>query len=215
MVICLKEEWKWVNGFDGVYQISNLGRIKSFKRMDDGYILSNQNAAGDYLRVVLNDTVSMKRRSVAIHILVVEHFIGEIPKGFHVHHKDGNKQNNRVDNLEMLTPKEHAIETIKHNPHILDGMIAYNKGRFIDDGRKRYQRNRFSTKRKFQKGRILQYTLDENLVGEYNNAMDAYRKTGVCQRNILQVANKEPYNSKGSVRKQAGGYIWRFEKEVM
>lgn len=61
----MKEEWKWVNGFEGVYQISNLGRIKSFKRTDDGYILSNQNATGDYLRVVLNDTVSMKRRSVA------------------------------------------------------------------------------------------------------------------------------------------------------
>lgn len=37
--------------------------------------------------------------------------------------------------------------------------------------------------------------------------------TGICQRNILQVANKEPYNSKGSIRKQAGGYVWKFEKE--
>ena len=36
---------------------------------------------------------------------------------------------------------------------------------------------------------------------------------GICGRNILQVANKEPYNSKGSVRKQAGGYVWKFEKE--
>ena len=40
-------------------------------------------------------------------------------------------------------------------------------------------------------------------------------KDGVCQRNILQVANKEPYNDKGFIRKQAGGYIWRFEKEVV
>lgn len=37
--------------------------------------------------------------------------------------------------------------------------------------------------------------------------------TGICQRNISQVASKEPYNSKGSVRKQAGGYAWEFEKE--
>ena len=47
----------------------------------------------------------------------------------------------------------------------------------------------------------------------YCNAMEASRNTGVCGRNILQVANKEPYNSKGSVRKQAGGYVWKFEKE--
>ena len=39
------------------------------------------------------------------------------------------------------------------------------------------------------------------------------RMTGICQRNISQVASKEPYNSKGSVRKQAGGYAWEFEKE--
>lgn len=48
-------------------------------------------------------------------------------------------------------------------------------------------------------------------------ATEASRVTGVCARNILQVADKEPFNSKGSVRKQAGGYIWKFadEKEVV
>lgn len=35
----------------------------------------------------------------------------------------------------------------------------------------------------------------------------------VCQRNILQVANKEPYNKNGKIRKQAGGFIWKFAIE--
>ena len=51
----------------------------------------------------------------------------------------------------------------------------------------------------------------------YVNCEIASRMTGICQRNISQVASKEPYNSKGNVRKQAGGYVWEFEKgsEVM
>jgi hypothetical protein len=39
-------------------------------------------------------------------------------------------------------------------------------------------------------------------------------ETGICARNILQVANKTPYNTKGKTRSMAGGYIWVFESEV-
>ena len=47
----------------------------------------------------------------------------------------------------------------------------------------------------------------------YENSCDASVSTGVCQRNILQVANKEPYNKNGKIRKQAGGFIWKFAIE--
>ena len=43
----------------------------------------------------------------------------------------------------------------------------------------------------------------------------AEKITGICSRNILQVANKEPFNKKGNIRKSAGGYIWKFESELM
>lgn len=49
----MREVWKDVKGFEGIYQISNKGRLKSFKRMKDGYILSTKNSKGDYLSVVL------------------------------------------------------------------------------------------------------------------------------------------------------------------
>ena len=175
--------------------------------------MSNINKNGWYLTVNLFNSEN-KRKTERIHRLVYETFVGKIPKGYQIHHKDGNKQNNMLENLVMLTPKEHTLETIKQNPHCLDGMIAYNKGRIIDDGRKRYAKSK-EPKSRFKYGKILQYSLDGEFINSYTNAADAYRDTGVCQRNILQVANKEPYNDKGSVRKQAGGYIWRFEKEVI
>lgn len=189
----MKEEWKWINGFEGIYQISNHGRVKSFKKTEGGYILSNQNIKGDYLRVVLNDTQTMKKRSVAIHVLVAEHFIGERPKGFHVHHKDENKQNNIVTNLEYIHPKQHRKETEKTHPQIITGIVNYNKS--------------------IKAVPIRQFTKDGEYIAEYANSEIASRITGICRRNILQVASKEPFNSKGNVRKQAGGYIWKYADE--
>ena len=63
--------------------------------------------------------------------------------------------------------------------------------------------------------RIVQLDKDDNFMAIYPNAVMAERITGVCSRNILQVANKTPFNSKGFIRKSAGGYKWRFESEVV
>lgn len=191
----MDEEWKWVNGFSGIYQISNFGRLKSFKRCSDGYILSERNEKGGYFSVVLRDSIQNKRRSVRIHVLVAETFIGEIPKGYHVHHKDDNKQNNIVTNLEIIHPKKHRKETLKKHPKINVGIANYNR---------------------FEKTKhILQYDSDGNFIAEYANGRIASELTGICQRNILQVANEEEYKP-GKVRKQAGGYVWKLkESEVI
>ena len=201
----MTEDWKWIKGCEGKYQISNHGRLKSFLKNQNGEIRSNINKKGWYITVNLIDN-SGKRNTLRIHRLVYENFAGEIPKGYHIHHKDGNKQNNMITNLEALSPKEHCFETIKHNPHILDGLIAYNKGTPIGDK---------TIYKRFPRGQIFQYTLNGEFIAKYPNAMDASRESGVCARNILQVASKEPFNKKGNIRKQAGGYIWRFEKEVV
>lgn len=186
------EEWRWVKGFEGLYQISNLGRLKSFKKYREGYILSENNKKGGYLSVVLTDNVQKKKRYTRLHNLVAEAFLGEIPVGYHVHHKDNNKQNNVVSNLEIIHPKEHrAITKITH-PQIVSGMNNYNK----------YQRPQH----------ILQYDLENHFIAEYANACIASMYTGVCQRNILQVAKGEEYKP-GKVRIQAGGYIWKIKDE--
>lgn len=191
MIDYIDEEWKWVDGFEGVYQISNRGRLKSFHKESDGYILSNVNKKGGYLSVILRDRKN--KRYTRIHVLVAETFIGNIPKGYQVHHKDGNKQNNDVNNLVIISTKEHNKETMKQYPDYCKGMNDYNK----------YVRPK----------KILQYTKDGKFIAEYRNGKEAEIATGVCQRNILQVANKTPFNNKGGYRKQAGGFIWRFDNE--
>lgn len=186
------EEWKWIRGFEGVYQISNYGRLKSFKKYGHGYILSNKNQKGGYLSVVLQDTIQKKKRYVRIHVLVAEAFIGRIPAGYHVHHKDDNKQNNHVENLEIIHPVKHRKETEVTHPQIITGLNDYNK---------------FS-----RPNRIQQYDMEGHFIAEYANAKVAEFYTGVCSRNILQVANREEYKP-GKTRKQAGGYVWMFKGE--
>lgn len=183
------EIWKDVIGFEGIYQISNHGRIKSFKKNKKGQILSNVNKNGDYFSIVLQS--GNKMVSTRIHRLVVEHFIGPIPKGYQVHHIDGNKQNNHVDNLEIISQRTHAILSRIDNPKMIEGMVNYNQN--------------------IRPKKIYQYALDGSFIAEYSNSAEASKATGVCSRNILQVANKDEYKP-GHIRKQAGGFVWSFEK---
>lgn len=172
--------------------ISDGGRVKSFRKYENGYILSTINKSGDYLKVNLYDR-NRSRVTKGIHVLVAAAFLGEIPEGWQVHHIDGNKQNNVVSNLEIIHPKEHRKETVSAHPQVDGGMRNYN--RFV------------------RPKTILQYAMDGSLVASYPNAKEAGLATGICSRNILAVASGTPFNAKGGKRKQAGGYIWKYEKE--
>lgn len=186
-----EERWLPVKGFEGIYAVSSFGRIKSFKQRKDGMILKNTNGKGDYFRIILQSKDSDKELHTSIHRLVYETFVGKVPKGYLVHHKDGNKQNNRLSNLEMMSVTDHNKLTHDEMPHLCDGMNHYNK----------YERPR----------EIFMYDIDGNYLASFPNSQAAGLVTGVCARNILQVANKTEYR-KGCVRRQAGGYIWSFEK---
>ncbi len=186
----MKEKWKPVKGFDGVYKISNKGRLKSFKQNKNGYILSVKNKKDNYLSYILK--YKNKVRSTRIHRLVAEAFIPNPENKPQINHIDSNKHNNCVKNLEWVTPKENVRHAIKNNPDIIRGIVNYNK----------YERP----------NTVQQYSLNGKLLNEYINAKEAERQTGVCGRNILQVANQKEYKP-GKTRKQAGGFIWKFKNE--
>ena len=181
------EEWKWITGHEGKYMVSNCGRIKSYIKHPQGKILSLNDSKGGYFRITLKGTTYL------VHRLVAEAFIGHIFPGIQVHHKDANRQNNTVDNLTLVTAKEHRKETLVSSPQINLGMIKYNK--------------------EIRPKRVCQYDLSGKYLATYTNAKETSSNTGVCHRNILQVASKTPFNKFGRIRRQAGGYVWKFENE--
>ena len=115
----MNEIWEWIEGYEGKYQVSNLGRVRSVDRWranrSNGYIQKGQilkaNLDHGYERVNLYKNGKMKH--CRVHRLVAQTFL-ENPFGKEqVNHIDGNKRNNRLDNLEWCTPKEnnqHAID---------------------------------------------------------------------------------------------------------
>lgn len=125
-------EWKDIKGYEGKYQVSDVGLVRSVERTRKCRIKGNKTAImkvpekllkqwrrSNYLLVDLwNDA---KRDVRSVHVLVFEAFKEPVKKGFFVHHKDENKLNNSVENLEMVSCTTH--NRIHHA-----GKPSWNKG---------------------------------------------------------------------------------------
>ena len=184
----MEEIWKDIPGYEGRYQISNFGRVKSFlhvgvrntvKRIDENshFIKSVHDAYG-YCQVRLRKNDNGTTRKV--HRLVADAFIPN-PNGLkEINHKDENKDNNRVDNLEWCDRDYniHYGTWVSRNPRLRP---------------------------------VVQYTLDGVFVRQYNSIREASRATGIRYENIRSCAAKQITNKeKGYYIKSAGGYKWEF-----
>ena len=105
------EIWKDIEGYEGLYQVSNFGRVKSMNYNHTGKEkIMSLNLTGEhrnYLNIQLCKNGIVEK--IRVHILVAKAFVyNDDPKiKTHVHHKDKNTFNNCVDNLEWVDPKLH------------------------------------------------------------------------------------------------------------
>lgn len=151
-----KEIWKDIVGFEGLYQISNYGNIKSFVKNNKGKPMK-QRILRNYMSIGL--TKNKKQYTFFVHRLVAETFIPN-PNNFPcVNHIDGDKLNNSINNLEWVTYSENS----KHSIYILDNKKPpKHKG----------ENNHFSKHNEkeieeLRKKRKMGYTLKQ-LANEYN-----------------------------------------------
>lgn len=131
-----------------------------------------------YLMVTLYD--NGKGVNVETHRLVATAFIENPQQKKQVNHKDGNGQNNHVDNLEWVTESEnakHSVEVLGHNP------------------------------KEWKAKKILQKTLDGELVKEWESTWEVQRQLGFCQVSISRCCRR---------KKKSGimyGYLWDFAEQ--
>jgi len=101
------EIWKPVVGFENIYSVSNFGRVRREKTLR---ILKPNLWRNTYPSVLLsNKSIHKKYR---IHVIVTRAFLGQRPKGTGVNHKDGVKTNNRLENLEYISPSENSRHAV-------------------------------------------------------------------------------------------------------
>lgn len=115
-----EETWKPVVGFERRYEVSDLGRVRvksSSKKCQIGKTIGCIKSTG-YHAVVLRDE-SGNRVELSTHKLVLEAFVSMRPDGKECNHKNGDKADNRVDNLEWVTRSEnhiHRARVLGHHP---------------------------------------------------------------------------------------------------
>lgn len=117
------ETWKQIKGFEGLYEVSDLGRVRSLDKISksrsgsyrkkSGMIISGGINSRGY-RLCLLYPAEGKRQTVYFHHLVLKAFIGEPLPGQEACHNDGNKQNNRLDNLRWDTHIKNCSDREKH-----------------------------------------------------------------------------------------------------
>lgn len=110
------EQWKPIEGTDGKYEVSNLGHVRTNGKRPGLLTLTKQKSGYRYAMIEI-DGKSCNRR---VHRLVAQHFLPNPDNMKEVNHKDGNKDNNRADNLEWCTRShnvKHSFDTGLKQPH--------------------------------------------------------------------------------------------------
>ncbi len=105
----MNEEWKDIPGYEGFYSASNQGRIYSMPRKGSKGGIRKQTVCltnGGYSMVKL--CKEKKEKTVLVSHLIWETFNGPIPEGYEVNHINENKQDNRLENLNLMTRKENC-----------------------------------------------------------------------------------------------------------
>ncbi|MBZ4580992.1 NUMOD4 motif-containing HNH endonuclease [Mycobacterium avium] len=117
--------WKPIPGYEGLYEVSDEGEVRSLERVvEHGYsgtktiparVMRQKIDKGGYRRVGLRR--DGKQRWLGVHRLVLAAFVGECPEGQEVCHGNGNRADNRLENLRYGTRSENMLDQIAHGTH--------------------------------------------------------------------------------------------------
>lgn len=122
----MSREWRPIAGYEGFYEVSNDGRVRSLTRtVRAGRGMPLRKLVGQELKLTpqhsdhLRATLSRngKQRLVFVHVLVLTAFVGPRPEGMECCHGDGDPQNNHLSNLRWDTPSANQQDTLHHGRH--------------------------------------------------------------------------------------------------
>ena len=206
------EVWKDIEGYEGKYQVSNEGRVRSLydRGVKREKILSLLNHNCGYLVITLSLNGVHKR--YLVHRLVAMAFIDN-PNGYEfVNHKDENKKNNNVENLEWCTKSYNAIYYLNKDPK---RKIEY-ANRFRDKTTNKpispyVKKNVVHTNTR----KVVQISLSGEVINTFENSVDASQKTGINYSLITRACR---LNESGRIKQHkrvsdqhvSKGFVWKY-----
>lgn len=182
--------WKDVEGYDGKYQISSSGEVRSFSRWANGRILKGGICGnpGPYRYVDLIKEHRDDKKMHYIHRLVAYHFLDNPDNKKEVNHIDGNTLNNDVTNLEWCTRKENVSHASKMNIYVNSHI---------------HQRGKLNPNSKA----VIQKDLRGNFIKEWESVNQVMRECGFRASEIFKCCNPSKYPH----CKTAFGYKWEYK----
>ena len=189
------EIWKDIEGYEGTYQVSNLGRVRSLDRyitqphprngvptkyFKRGTVIICHVLRNGYVGAVLK--VGGVKKNFMVHRLVAKAFVPGYFEGADVNHKDCNRQNNRADNLEWMTRRDN---------------LKYNNGETA---------SAMEQIHRSQRKPIIQMTMDGEYIREWPSIHAAHLALGLDSKSLSGACHQH-YGMK-----TCGGYRWKFKE---
>lgn len=208
------EVWKDVVGYEGLYEVSNAGHVRSLHWYggDNVVLLKSNKRKNGYLSLCL--TKNGKHKTYLVHRIVAEAFIPN-PDGLEmINHKDENKANNKVENLEWCTRSYNQKYSLALHPErkyvFGNNFRDKSTGELLSPMTKRIPRKHFR--------RIEQRTSDDVLIRTFENFVEASIETGLDSGNIKEscernVPGRKLQRNRKTISK-CGGYVWRYADTV-
>lgn len=187
----MQEIWTDIPGYEGLYMVSNLGRVmslhctsKSAKEsgVPNRRILKNTLSSSGYYHVQLYKS-NKKVKTILVHILVARAFIPNPDNLPEVNHKDGNKSNNKSSNLEWVTKSQNTVHAIENHLRPVNNSLG-----------KRGKNSKTSKP-------VEQFDLDGSFIRLWDSREEAAISCGATRSEICRCIN--------GGRKTCRGYIWR------
>ena len=173
----MKELWRYIDGYDQMYEISSFGRVKSYKRNQPKMLTPMQDRYGYLVIRLCKNSIEKKFK---LHRLVAQYFV-ENPNNYNeVNHKDGNKANNSFENLEWVT----RSQNLKH---------AFRLGLKTGTGGGGISKGEANGRHKLTKAEVLEirnkYIFGSTIYGSVALA----KEYGVCKKTIQAIVNNQTW----------------------
>lgn len=179
----MEEIWKDIEGYEGRYQISNLGNVKSLNYGGHGYAKDLVPKVNNCGRLWVELFCNGSKRQCLIHRLVGEAFIPNPNDYPQINHKDENPKNNVVENLEWCTQAYNNRYSLKLHPE-------------------RMRQRHPKIVRTFSGKKIVQLSLNGDVLRTWEDIRSIVRETGMSQWSITQCCDGN--------RRKAYGFKWQY-----